>query len=226
MRPVHLAVFDVDGTLVDGQHNITAAMAEAFAAAGLGAPAHDAVRRIIGLSLLEAVGRLLPGHDAAMHERIAELYSDAFVRRRQQPEFHEPMFDGAREAVHALADSGWTLAIATGKSRRGVDALLERLGFGHLFASIQTADVNPGKPDPTMLVRAMGETGATPATTVMIGDTTFDMQMAVNAGCAGIGVAWGYHAVEELRAAGARQIVASCGVLCAALAELRGTRVA
>ena len=215
-----LIVFDVDGTLVDSQAGIAAAMADAFAESGLEAPRPEAVRRVVGLSLEAAVANLLDGsgHDAAPVGRIAESYRRAFVALRSQPDYREPLFPGAREALDALDGSGVCLGVATGKSRRGLMATLERHGLGERFVTLQTADHGPGKPHPEMLHRAMRDVGADPRQTVLIGDTTFDMMMACEAGTGAVGVGWGYHAPDELRAAGATRVVGRFDELPGALA--------
>lgn len=218
---LRLAVFDVDGTLIDSQHNIVEAMSAACRAHGVEVPRPDAVRRIIGLSLVEAVAALLPGHEAERHRRIAHSYKEAFAALRLQHERQEPLFPGAREALAALEADGWILGLATGKSRRGVAAMLERCGFEGFFATIQTADDNPGKPHPGMLLRAMEAVGAEAEATVMIGDTTFDMLMARGAGTGALGVSWGYHGVDELLEAGAELLIEEYAALPQALRERR-----
>ncbi len=172
-----LAVFDVDGTLIDSQHNIVAAMGQAFQAQGLEALAAEAVRRIIGLSLVEAVAQLRPDLPPVRHEAIAQSYRDAFFTLRSRPDHSEPLFSGAVEALARLETNGWLLGIATGKSQRGLEAMIERHGLQGRFVTLQTADGNPGKPHPAMVLQAMSEAGIGPGDTVMIGDTTFDMQM-------------------------------------------------
>ena len=203
-----LVVFDFDGTLVDSQHMIIEAMARAFAGLRLPAPADDRVRRQIGLPLDQVIERLAPDEPSERRGRLVEGYKQAFFELRQRPDHHEPMFPGALAALDALAAGGVQLGIATGKGRRGLMFMIERLGLGERFATLQSADDAPGKPHPGMLMNAMSATGAGPADTVMIGDTSFDMAMAVNAGVRGIGVAWGYHPVDELARAGASSIVA------------------
>lgn len=206
-RSLRLVVFDFDGTLVDSQHGIAAAMAEAFAAHGLAPPQAEAVRGVIGLTLESAVARLLPDpRDLAGARRIADAYREAFhLRRHGGPE--ESLFPGAREAIASLDRSGILLGIATGKGRRGLTAALDRLGLAEAFVTLQTVDDAPGKPHPEMLRRAMAEAGAEPWETAVIGDTTYDMEMAANAKVAAFGVAWGYHAPAALTEAGAAAIV-------------------
>ena len=215
-----LAVFDVDGTLIDSQHNIVAAMTAAYGANGLAAPRPDAVRRIIGLSLVEAVAQLLPEEDGTRHLAIAHAYKDAFFALRSRPDHSEPLFPGAIEALAALEQAGWQLGIATGKTKRGLDAVFERHGFHNRFVTVQTADGNPGKPHPGMLLRALDETGLAAAAAVMIGDTVFDMSMGKSAKVHTVGVSWGYHPPEELRAAGADALVDDYSQLAAVAADL------
>ena len=205
--PIRLAVFDCDGTLVDSQHSIIACMEAAFVAAGLEAPAAEAVRRVVGLPLAASVARLSPQLAAAECARIAELYKQAFTDMRRGNPIDEPLFPGVRELLAALESEGVVLGVATGKGRRGLRITLEHHGLLDRFVTLQTADDALGKPHPEMLRRAMAETGADPATTAMIGDTTYDILMALSARTAAIGVAWGYHPPDELRAAGAHAVV-------------------
>jgi phosphoglycolate phosphatase len=200
---VRLAVFDCDGTLVDGQASICNAMERAFADSGISAPDRNAVRRIVGLSLPQAIGRLLPGHDRAVHLEITEHYKQAFRAARASGALAEPLFSGIADTVTALRGAGWLLGVATGKSDRGLEHCLAMHGLSAQFATLQTADRHPSKPNPAMLVAALDAVLAEPADSVMIGDTEFDMAMAAAAGVRAIGVAWGYHDPAELRAAGA-----------------------
>ena len=205
---LRLAVFDCDGTLVDSQHAIVACMREAFSAHGCAAPEDVAIRRVIGLSLDEAVTRL--AENGAPAARLAEAYREAFFAMRSRPGFHEPLFPGVAAALDALDSAGVLLGIATGKARRGLLATLERHGLAGRFVTLQTADSNPGKPNPAMVLRAMAATGADPDRTVVVGDTSFDMEMARRAGARAVGVAWGYHAGPDLEAAGAERVVERC----------------
>ena len=220
-----LIVFDYDGTLVDSQHMIVRAMAEGFAAEGLAAPPAQDVRRVIGLSLAQACAALMPDpDDAAAVSRVAESYRQAFLALRSRPDYYEPLFPGTREALMQLDRGEVRLGIATGKARRGLLASLERRGIGAHFCTLQTTDTAAGKPHPEMLHRAMGEAGADPDETVLIGDTSFDMEMAGNAGVTGVGVAWGYHETLELRQAGAAAIVESFSMLPGTLSALSASR--
>ena len=201
-----LILFDVDGTLVDSQNLIVAAQREAFSSLGLEPPSRERSLSIVGLSLAEAF-TVLAGGKAPVQE-LAQAYRDAVHRMREEPEDREPLYEGARELVADLAGrDGTVLGLATGKPRRGVDHLVRRKRWQGVFATIQTADDAPSKPDPTMLRQAMAEVEAAPDDTVMIGDTSFDMAMARAAGVRAIGVSWGYHAVAALREAGADVIL-------------------
>jgi phosphoglycolate phosphatase len=202
-----LIVFDCDGTLVDSQHLIVDAMRATFESHGMPPPADDAVRHIIGLSLGEAIGALAPGIGEAEVAALVGRYRETFQGMRRQPLAHEPLFAGARETLHALERRGHLLAVATGKSDRGIARVLEHHALGGLFVSLQTADRHPSKPHPGMLEAAMRETGSAPDETVMVGDTSYDMQMARAARVRAIGVAWGYHPVAALELAGAETIV-------------------
>jgi phosphoglycolate phosphatase len=223
-RPVRLAVFDCDGTLVDSQHSIVACMGAAFTAAGLVAPTADSVRRVVGLPLAASVARLSPLLAVAECQRIAELYKQAFTDMRSAKPLDEPMFPGVVDLLDALEAEGILLGVATGKGRRGLRITLEHHGLLDRFVTLQTADDAPGKPHPEMLHRAMAETGATPETTAMIGDTTYDILMALSARTAAIGVSWGYHPPEELRAAGAHAVVAAAHEVRPAWRSARGTQ--
>lgn len=202
-----LALFDCDGTLVDSQHTICRAMESAFAAAGREPPPPERTRRIVGLSLVEAVRALLPDEPATVHAGLAGRYKQAFFELRGRGEVEEPLFDGITELLDALDADGWLLGVATGKSDRGLGLCLDCHSLSRRFVTLQTADRHPSKPHPSMIEQAMAEAGAGPATTMMIGDTSFDMAMARAAGATAVGVAWGYHAPDELWEAGAHQVV-------------------
>ncbi len=202
-----LALFDCDGTLVDSQANICRAMEEAFAAHRLDAPERAAIRRIVGLSLVEAIAVLLPDGEGAFHRLLADTYKDVFLKLRTGGALaDEPLFDGVADAIDALEAQGWLFGVATGKSDRGLAHILERHGLTRRFVTLQTADRHPSKPHPSMVEAAIVEAGAAPETTVVIGDTRYDMAMARAANARAVGVAWGYHAREELTAAGAHAI--------------------
>ncbi len=210
---VRLAVFDCDGTLVDGQADVCAAMDAAFAAAGLPAPARHLTRRIVGLSLPEAMRRLAPDLPGGVHDELAAHYRDAYRQRRAAGVIDEPLFDGIAALLERLVGDGWLLGVATGKSDRGLAHCLAGHGLEHRFVTLQTADRHPSKPHPAMLEAAMAAVGAAPEDTAMIGDTAYDIAMAQAAGVRAIGVAWGYHDPAELIAAGAEAVADDAGAL-------------
>jgi phosphoglycolate phosphatase len=201
-----LAVFDCDGTLVDGQAHVCEAMERGFAEAGLAPPARHEILRGVGLSLPIAVRRLAPDGTAEQHAVAVESYRVSFRTAREQGRFSEPLFDGIGDLLHALHAAGWRLGVATGKSDRGLAHCLATHRLSALFCTLQTSDRHPSKPHPSMVQQAMAEAPASPENTVMIGDTAYDIEMARNAGVRAIGVAWGYHATDELLAAGAMAV--------------------
>lgn len=202
-----LVVFDCDGTLVDSQHMIVTAMEEAFGGFGLPPPQRQQILSVVGLSLSEAVSRLRPAAPPSEVIGLADAYKSAFQHLRRSGAHQEPLYPGVRETLDALRQRpDVLLGIATGKSRRGLAAVLEREGLAGHFVTLQTADTHPSKPHPAMLQTAMAEAGAEAHRTLMIGDTTYDIAMARQAGVRSIGVAWGYHSVEDLEAAGADDI--------------------
>jgi phosphoglycolate phosphatase len=198
-----LAVFDCDGTLVDSGATITAALKASLLQHGFDVPPPSVSRRVIGLSLVEAMAALLPEASAEQHRALAEDYKRDFMQLRTAGQVEEPLFDGVLALLDELEADGWLLAVATGKSDRGLRHCLEQHDIHARFVSLQTADRHPSKPHPSMVEQAIADSGASPHTTVVVGDTSFDMVMAAAAGAAGIGAGWGYHESEELIAAGA-----------------------
>lgn len=203
-----LVIFDCDGTIVDSQAGIVLSMDHAFKSLGLAPPSRAQTLAVVGLSLPEAFSVLAPGVEYETKAELAERYKSAFRELNHDPSETEILYDGARETIVDLSGrDGVVLGLATGKSRRGVDRLFDREGWHKCFATIQTADEHPSKPNPSMILKAMAETGVAKAGTVMIGDTTYDIQMARAAGVKSIGVTWGYHDREELSEAEADLII-------------------
>ena len=201
-----LAVFDCDGTLIDGQASICAAMEQAFGEFDLPLPSRNLIRRAVGLSLPQAIRTLLPDAELEKHLALTEAYKRAFRAARQSGELQQPLFNGMAELLDSLRNNDWLLGVATGMSRRGLEHCLATHSLTGHFVSLQTADDHPSKPHPAMLEAALLEAGAEPHEAVMIGDTVFDMAMADAAHVRGIGVEWGYHAPSELIAAGAAEV--------------------
>ena len=216
-----LVVFDVDGTLVDSQDHIVSAMAEAFLVAGCPEPHRTAVLGIVGLSLPEAIASLAHDQTAAVQARIVAHYKQTFTAN--SPTRIAPLYPGARDILDDLmAQPGILLGVATGNSRRGLTRVLGNHRLTGMFATSQVADDHPSKPDPSMLLAAMDETGVASGQAVMIGDTSYDMEMGRAAGMHTIGVVWGYHPAEMLRQAGAGDIVDSFAALRRILASKWG----
>lgn len=217
MTALRLAIFDCDGTLVDSQANICMAMEHAFEEAGLQPPARHATRRIVGLSLVEAMRQLLPDAEDRLHQDMAERYKQAFFTLRGNGLVDEPLYDGMAAVLSELDENGWLLGVATGKSDRGLDRCLDHHGIKGLFVTLQTADRHPSKPHPSMVWQALADAGVDAANAVMIGDTVYDIHMGKAAGCRTIGVSWGYHPLDELREAGADHLVETMEELMQAL---------
>ncbi|WP_176250631.1 MULTISPECIES: HAD-IA family hydrolase [unclassified Sulfitobacter] len=201
---LRLVIFDVDGTLVDSQSDILAAFAQAFAHAGRTLPAPAQIMSIVGLSLDVAIARLVPDICDADGAAMVEAYKDAYVTLRASTPAQQssPFYPGVHEGLTLLkAIPEMLLGVATGKSKRGLDKLIEAHGLEGMFVTRQVADFHPSKPHPSMILQAMADTGVGPSQTVMVGDTSYDMDMAAAAGVAGIGVSWGYHTRDALTAA-------------------------
>ncbi len=201
--PLRLVLFDVDGTLVDSQGSIVAAMTASFNALSLPVPDRQAILSIVGLSLPVAISELANEHATEVQQRLVDGYKQAYhAHRVAQGAASSPLYPGAREVIEALhAIPEVLLGVATGKSQRGLDALIEAHGLERYFVTRQVADHHPSKPHPSMIETACAETGVGAGNTVMIGDTRFDMDMARAAGVPGIGVTWGYHDRSALESA-------------------------
>ncbi len=202
-----LVVFDVDGTLVDSHHVIATAMIAAFAQLEYDPPPAAAIRRIVGLSLIDAVAVLEPGLPPHACEALAAQYKRAFLSAVSDNRRAETLFPGAADAVGRLASDGYFLGIATGKSQRGLQRTLDHFGLRDHFHTMQTGDRAPSKPSPVMVQMAMTAVGVKPHETLVVGDTCYDVEMARRAGAHAIGVTWGNHPPTELLAAGALEII-------------------
>lgn len=202
-----LVLFDCDGTLVDSQHMIVATMTEAFAKVGHAPPDHAGVLSIIGLSLPEAIGRLDSSLDAIAVNLVVEAYRDTYQAMQFRLAETAPLYPGALDALKALSSrDDVLLGIVTGKSRRGLDAILETHGLSAMFSVLRTADDGPSKPHPFMVVDAVAALGGDVSQAVVVGDTGYDMLMARAAGAFALGVTWGYNGRDELAQAGAQEL--------------------
>lgn len=190
-----LLVFDWDGTLMDSEARIVACVRGAARDLKLGVPDDDSIRNIIGLGLKEAVTTLFPGADDALVGRVVERYRHYFLHVDKTP---SELFAGAGRVLYDLKQQDYMLAVATGKGRQGLDMVLEETGLKTLFLATRCADETLSKPDPQMLLQIMDELGVDGNETLMIGDTEYDMQMAVNAGAHRLAVSYGVHAPERL----------------------------
>ncbi len=208
-KGIRLVAFDLDGTLVDSHATIIATMIAAFESRGRPPPPANAVRHIIGLPLDASVARLLPpdARDPAEIAAIGGHYRTVYGATTARSDHIDPLFPGVREVLDILDAAGAVCGVVTSKSRRGLTRVLDRHGLGARFVTLQTADDGPCKPNPFLLERAMATAGAPATNTVMIGDTTYDIEMARNAGVEAIGVSWGAHDPQALRDAGARVVL-------------------
>ena len=203
-----LVMFDMDGTLLDTQALITEHMTATFRTMGLAEPTPEQSRRVIGLSLPVAMAHLADTDDDVLIAGLVDAYRSHYRASVLTDAGREGLFPGALEALQLLnARDDAVLGIATGKGLNGVHRLLALHGVSNYFTTLQTPDHNPSKPHPGMLETAMRETGIGPEQTVMIGDTTFDIDMGVAARCKTIGVTWGYHEPRELIASGASTMI-------------------
>lgn len=202
-----LVIFDCDGTLVDGQHLIIDSMRVASERCDITFPGDDVVRRIVGLSLDYAIAQIYPTCSPEQHEQIQVQFIDYYRHLRATEQDHEPLYDGILEMIHHLHDEGYLLGVATGKSRRGLINTLKKFDVLERFITLNTADDGPGKPHPSMIHNALLDSGVEPEDAYMIGDTSFDMEMARAANVTAIGVSWGYHAPQELIRAGAHHMI-------------------
>lgn len=203
-----LAIWDMDGTLVDSREVIQTAMVRAFERHDLAPPPYEATRKTVGLGLYEACAQLVPeGFNTAKLPDLVETYKQVFVQRRVEEDFIEPLYGGAWATLEKLAEEGWVQAIATGRARRGITAICEmHPGLADFFTTSWSADDGPGKPHPFMVEEAMKVVGAERHESIMIGDATFDILMGRAAKVHTLGVSWGFGRADELEASGAHRV--------------------
>ena len=201
---MRLILFDVDGTLIDSKAIIHESMRLTFQRWGYGEPSCEATRALIGLTLDTAIASLLSREVDDEILAMVSDYKDIYLQLSQQPEMQSLPFGGITAMVDRLARrNDVMLGLATGKSRRGVQKMLQTPHFSGRFTVSRSADDCPSKPHPAMVLECCDEAGVSPANTLVIGDTSFDMEMATAARATGIGVAWGYHPTDRMLSAGA-----------------------
>lgn len=219
---LRLAVFDLDGTLLDSAHAIVEGVRACWEACGFPEPDPIAVRRVIGLPWEESIQTLLPGSGPDEVARVKAYHNEVARGLRPRPPRDQTLFPGAAETLAAFEAEGYLLAIITSRSHGRLVDLLDGHGIARHFVSLRTVDHGPGKPAPDLMFQTLAETGADARETVMIGDTTFDIQMARNAGTSAIGVSWGVHESEELHDAGAHHVADDFDELLPAAGRLTG----
>lgn len=217
MRSPEVIVFDWDGTLVDSAADIVASMRQASQSLGVPLPAEQTMRRAIGLGLDEAFAQIFPELSAADRQSLMARYREHH-RGRPSRVFGQP-FAGVDQVLANLHQSGHVLAVATGKSRAGLDRALASVPWGRLFKETRTADESASKPNPLMLEQLSLRLCVEPEQILMVGDTTYDMQMAAHFGCAAVGVSWGVHEAEELQEHGALSVLDDLAGLPSAIAK-------
>jgi phosphoglycolate phosphatase len=190
-----LIVFDWDGTVMDSTAVIAGSIQAACRDLGLNIPDDETARHVIGLGLDQALRYAVPDMPDSMRPDLVDRYRHHFLAQDQAI----PLFDGARETIAELHDAGYRLGVATGKSRAGLNRAMESSGMKNYFHATRTADQAFSKPDPAMLLELMDELGASAERTLMVGDTTHDVQMAQNAKVDVVAVGYGAHTPEQLR---------------------------
>jgi len=190
-----LIVFDWDGTVMDSTAVIAGSIQAACRDLGLNVPADETARHVIGLGLDQALRYAVPDMPEAMRPDLVERYRHHFLAQDEAI----PLFDGARETIAELHEAGYWLGVATGKSRAGLNRAMESTGMKSYFHATRTADQALSKPDPAMLYELMDELGASAERTLMVGDTTHDVQMAQNAKVDAVAIGHGAHPPEQLQ---------------------------
>lgn len=200
-----LYIFDWDGTLSRSLEHIVAAIE--IAAGEQGMPSLSLERRlsVIGLGLEEAFFDLYPSADSEQHQLLLDSYRQAYLQLDLNAP--SPLFDGVEETLDYLLGEGHQLAVATGKARRGLDRVMASAGIAHLFCATRCVDEARSKPHPLMLQQLLQLTGYAPADAVLIGDTDFDLQMAKNADIRSIGVTYGAHPIDRLKACSPHMLI-------------------
>lgn len=219
---LRLAAFDLDGTLLDSASSIVTGVMACWESCGFPLPDPEHVRRIIGLPWEESIVKLLPGAGDAEFGQIRTYHDEIARGERPRPARSEELFPGVISMLDAVEQSGYLLAIITSRSGGRLVELLEAQGIRNRFVSLKTTDNGPGKPNPHLMMQTLSETGVDKSDAVMIGDTTFDILMACNAGTPSVGVSWGVHESHELLDAGAGHIADHIDEILPAIDRLTG----
>ena len=197
MKSYELIIFDWDGTLMDSENKIVRCFEKSAAEVGIDYPGDDAVRNIIGLGLKEALDVLLPDEDQSIRDQLVERYRVHFLEKDTT---EMPLFEGVESGLDALLEYGYTLAIATGKARRGLARVLDETGLHDHFSVTRCSDEAVSKPHPRMVYDILNETGVDAGSAIVVGDTVYDIQMAHNAAADALAVSYGVHEEERLLA--------------------------
>ncbi|MEE2955199.1 MAG: HAD-IA family hydrolase [Pseudomonadota bacterium] len=208
-----LVAFDLDGTLLDSTEAIVMSVKECWKACGFVVPKTDRIRRIIGLPWEESICELIPGAGEKEFTQIRQFYQKFAKGEGNTNSQKQSLFPGVLEVLNSLKSAGFLMAIITSRNSNRLEKILENHGINNQFVTFKTTDHGPGKPDPFLMLQTLEETGVKKENAVMVGDTTFDILMAVSAGTTGIGVSWGVHKIDELLEAGAERVVEEIGVL-------------
>ena len=190
-----LLIFDWDGTLIDSAAKIVTCMQYAAEESGVDPLPDEPIRQIIGLSLPQAIAVLYPHESPALHEEMRQQYVSYYIGMDQTP---TPLFAGVTETLHTLRDAGYTLAVATGKARRGLDRVLEQMGMQKFFHATRCADETRSKPHPQMLHELLDFFVCEPEQALMVGDSCYDMEMAQAVGMPRVAVSYGAHSIEQM----------------------------
>ncbi len=217
-----LVAFDLDGTLLDSASSIISGVTECWAACGFARPEPDAIRRIIGLPWEESIKSLLPEAGNIEMQKIKTYYEEVSRGIRPRRNRDEELFPGIEEMLTRLDDMGFILGIITSRSGGRLEEIIRSKGIERYFSFFKTTDNGPGKPNPELMHQALSETGVAANAALMIGDTTFDIQMARNAGARAVGVSWGVHEPDELLSVGAESVVCDVSAICPTVTKLLG----
>jgi phosphoglycolate phosphatase len=204
-RQFDLIAFDWDGTLFDSTAIITRCIQRAVVDVGGQEPTREAASYVIGMALMPALAHAAPDVPKEQYPALGERYRYHYMQHQNDIS----LFEGVLDLLHDLKARHHWLTVATGKSRRGLNEALQTVELRNMFDGSRTADETAGKPNPRMLHELMREFGAEPERTLMIGDTTHDLQMALNAGCASVGVSYGAHEPEAFHALNPRHVAHS-----------------